>query len=147
MNDPMRTDHIQYRIGKSRGFRVLTFVLAFACMIPLAAILFFIIKAGITRINFHFLVNIPRPVGEKGGGIANALLGSVIIIALACLIAIPIGMAASWHDWRLVLIVALLAHALALITLTYRKIRDADGQPLPLGTYLAVASLILLSLP
>lgn len=91
MNDPMRTDHIKYRIGKSKGFRALTFVLAFACMIPLAAILFFIIKAGITRINFHFLVNIPRPVGEKGGGIANALLGSVIIIALASLIAIPIG--------------------------------------------------------
>ncbi len=91
MNDPMRTDHIRYRIGKNNGFRILTFVLAFACMIPLVAILFFIIKAGITRINFHFLVNIARPVGEKGGGIANALLGSVIIVALASLIAIPIG--------------------------------------------------------
>lgn len=91
MTDPMRTDHIKYRIGKSKGFKILTIILAFACMVPLAAILFFIIKAGITRINLHFLVNIPRPVGEKGGGIANALLGSVIMIALACLIAIPMG--------------------------------------------------------
>jgi len=93
-NELMRTDHIKYRIGKSKGFRILVFVLAFACMIPLAAILFYIIKAGIAHINWDFLVNIPRPVGEKGGGIVNALLGSILIIALASLIAIPIGILA-----------------------------------------------------
>jgi phosphate transport system permease protein len=90
----MRTDNIKYRIGKSNGFKGLIFVLAFGCMIPLVAILFFIIRAGIAHINWNFLVNIPRPVGEKGGGIANALLGSIIIIALASLIAIPIGILA-----------------------------------------------------
>jgi phosphate transport system permease protein len=90
----MKVDNVRYRIGKSGGFKVLTFVFALACMIPLAAILFFIIRAGITRINWHFLVNIPRPVGEKGGGIANALMGSVIIVALASVIAIPIGILA-----------------------------------------------------
>jgi len=90
----MAVDNVQYRIGKSKGFRALTFVFAIACMVPLTAILFFIIRAGITRINWHFLVNIPRPVGEKGGGIANALVGSVIIIALASVIAIPIGILA-----------------------------------------------------
>jgi phosphate transport system permease protein len=60
-------------------------------VIPLLAILFFIIKAGITKINWHFIVNVPKPVGETGGGIANALLGSVIIIGVAAAIAIPIG--------------------------------------------------------
>ncbi len=68
--------------------------LAFACVIPLIAILIFIIKAGVTKINWHFLVNVPKPVGEVGGGIANALLGSVIIIAVASVIAIPIGIMA-----------------------------------------------------
>jgi phosphate transport system permease protein len=82
---------VKYRIGKSYGFQILTTILAFACVIPLLAILFFIIKAGITKINWHFLVNIPKPVGEAGGGIANALLGSIIIIACASIIAIPIG--------------------------------------------------------
>jgi phosphate transport system permease protein len=82
---------VKYRIGKSYGFQVLIIVLAFACVIPLIAILLFIIKAGITKINWHFLVNIPKPVGEVGGGIANALLGSIIIIAVASVIAIPIG--------------------------------------------------------
>lgn len=87
----MHIGSVKYRIGKSTGFQVLTIILSFACVIPLIAILFFIVKAGITRINWHFLVNIPRPVGEAGGGIANALLGSLIIIAVAAIIAVPIG--------------------------------------------------------
>jgi phosphate transport system permease protein len=82
---------IKYRIGKSTAFKVLTIVLAFACILPLIAILFYIIRAGISKINWHFLVNIPKPVGETGGGIANALLGSMIIIGVAAIIAIPIG--------------------------------------------------------
>lgn len=90
----MNIGSVKYRIGKSYGFQILTIVLAFACVIPLIAILFFIIKAGITKINWHFLVNVPKPVGEAGGGIANALVGSIIIIALASVIAIPIGILA-----------------------------------------------------
>ncbi|HTQ29490.1 MAG TPA: phosphate ABC transporter permease PstA, partial [Puia sp.] len=43
------------------------------------------------KINWHLLVNIPKPVGETGGGIANALLGSAIIILVATIIALPIG--------------------------------------------------------
>jgi phosphate transport system permease protein len=69
----------------------LTIFFAFACVLPLLAILIYIIKAGITKINWHFLTNLPKPVGESGGGIANALVGSVIIIAVAAIIAIPIG--------------------------------------------------------
>jgi phosphate transport system permease protein len=87
----MNIGSVKFRIGKSLGFQVLTIVLSFSCVIPLIAILIFIIRAGITKINWHFLVNVPRPVGEVGGGIANALLGSVIIIIVASVIAIPIG--------------------------------------------------------
>jgi phosphate transport system permease protein len=90
----MQIGSVKYRIGKSLGFQLLTITLAFACVIPLIAILVFIIKAGITKINWHFLVNVPKPVGETGGGIANALLGSVIIIVVAAVIAIPIGILA-----------------------------------------------------
>src|SRR5580698_1996352 len=82
---------VKYRIGKSTGFQVLTIVLAFSCVIPLIFILIYIIQAGITKINWHFLVNLPKPVGETGGGIANALVGSMIIIAVASVIAIPFG--------------------------------------------------------
>src|ERR1700743_2660160 len=90
----MHASNVKYRLGKSYGFQILTYVLAFACVIPLLAILFFIIKAGITKINWHFLVNVPNPVGESGGGIANALVGSILIIIVAAIIAIPIGILA-----------------------------------------------------
>jgi phosphate transport system permease protein len=83
--------NIKYRIGKSYTAQILTTIFAFACVIPLLFILFYILKAGITKINWHFLVNIPKPVGEAGGGILNALLGSILIIFCASVIAIPIG--------------------------------------------------------
>jgi phosphate transport system permease protein len=87
----MQTSNIKYRIGKSKAFQGLTILLALACVIPLLAILFYIIRAGATKINWHFLTHVPKPVGEAGGGIANALLGSAIIILVAAAIAIPIG--------------------------------------------------------
>jgi phosphate transport system permease protein len=86
--------NIKYRIGKSYVAQIVTTVFAFACVIPLLFILGFIIKAGVTKINWHFLVNVPKPVGETGGGIANALVGSILIIFCASLIAIPIGVLA-----------------------------------------------------
>jgi phosphate transport system permease protein len=90
----MNIESVKFRLGKSSGFQILIYVLAFACVIPLLFILFYILKAGLTKINWHFLVNVPKPVGESGGGIANALLGSVLIIAVASVIAIPIGIMA-----------------------------------------------------
>jgi phosphate transport system permease protein len=90
----MNIKSVKYRLGKSSGFQILIYVLAFACVIPLLFILFYIIRAGITRINWHFLVNIPKPVGEAGGGVANALVGSILVIAVASIIAIPIGIMA-----------------------------------------------------
>ena len=90
----MQASNVKFRLGKSYGFQILTYVLAFACVVPLIAILFFIIRAGVSKINWHFLVNIPKPVGETGGGIANALVGSILIILVASVIAIPIGILA-----------------------------------------------------
>ncbi len=85
------SNHVKYRIGKSTGFQALTIVLATSCVIPLVAILMYIIKAGITKINWNFLTNVEKPVGEIGGGIAHALMGSILVIFFASLIAIPIG--------------------------------------------------------
>src|ERR1700753_2658942 len=86
----MNIESVKFRLGKSSGLQVHLYALAFACVIPLLFILGFIIKAGITKINWHFLVNIPKPVGETGGGIANALVGSILIILVATVIAVPI---------------------------------------------------------
>jgi phosphate transport system permease protein len=59
--------------------------------VPLLLILFYIIKQGISSINWDFFINLPKPVGEKGGGIINALIGSGIIVFCASLMAIPFG--------------------------------------------------------
>jgi len=84
-------NRIQYRIGKSKLFQILIVVFAFLITIPLIAIIYYVFKTGISKINWHFIVNIPKPVGETGGGIANALVGSLFIVFSAALIAVPVG--------------------------------------------------------
>jgi phosphate transport system permease protein len=82
---------ITYRIAKSNGMNGFIILFSAICVLPLMFILGYIIKAGIGAINWSFFVNIPKPVGEIGGGIANALIGTTIIIAIATIIAVPIG--------------------------------------------------------
>ncbi len=63
-------------------------------LIPLLAILFYLIYKGASSLNLAFFTHIPAPVGEEGGGMANSIVGSGIILTLASLMGIPIGIAA-----------------------------------------------------
>lgn len=85
---------IKKRIWLSRLFKGIVLLFAFGITLPLIAILFYVIKEGASKINWHFLTNIPRPVGEAGGGIANAIVGSLLIVAVAAILAIPFGILA-----------------------------------------------------
>jgi phosphate transport system permease protein len=87
MNNPK----IKYRVGKSKFFQALIVLFAFVITIPLILIILYIFREGITKINWDFLTKIPKPVGEEGGGIVNALIGSVLIVLTATVIAVPIG--------------------------------------------------------
>jgi len=82
---------VKYRVGKSKLFQVLIVFFAFLITVPLLFIILYIFKEGVTKINWSFLTKIPKPVGESGGGIVNALIGSVIIVATATVIAVPLG--------------------------------------------------------
>lgn len=82
---------LNYRITKTKCMQLLVYFLVFLTILPLIFILIYIVKAGIGAINWDFIVNIPKPVGEIGGGIANALLGTIIILFFATIIAVPIG--------------------------------------------------------
>jgi phosphate transport system permease protein len=62
-------------------------------LLPLAAILFYLVYKGASSLNLAFFTHIPAPVGEEGGGMANSIVGSGIVLALASLIGIPIGIA------------------------------------------------------
>ena len=85
---------IGIRNTKSILFKSVIIFFAFVITIPLIIVLLYIIKQGVTQVNWHFLTNIPAPVGETGGGIANALLGSFIIVIMSSVIAIPVGILA-----------------------------------------------------
>jgi len=63
-------------------------------LLPLAAILFYLVYKGASSLNLAFFTHIPAPVGEEGGGMANSIVGSGIVLALASLMGIPIGIAA-----------------------------------------------------
>jgi phosphate transport system permease protein len=58
---------------------------------PLIAIFVYLLYKGTSSLNLDFFTQIPKPVGESGGGMANAILGSGILLALASCIGIPIG--------------------------------------------------------
>ena len=65
-----------------------------AALIPVAMILFFVIGKGLGSINWAFFTNMPKPVGEVGGGMANAILGSLTMVGLGAAFAVPLGIVA-----------------------------------------------------
>jgi len=60
-------------------------------LIPLVFVLFFVISQGVQSLNLDFFLHNPRPVGEIGGGMANAIVGTLILTGLAAALAVPIG--------------------------------------------------------
>jgi phosphate transport system permease protein len=60
-------------------------------LVPLALILFFVVTQGIRALNVNFFTHMPAPVGETGGGMVNAIVGTLIVTGLASLMAVPIG--------------------------------------------------------
>lgn len=76
---------------KDNIFKSVIIFFALLSAIPLLLILFYLAKEGITSLSWDFLFNLPKPIGEAGGGISNAIVGTFILIAISSVIAIPIG--------------------------------------------------------
>jgi len=90
----MDTSGLQYRIIKDRIFLLLVIVLSGIMILPLFLIIAYIIRNGIAVINWEFLVSLPRPMGDIGGGIANAIVGSCMLVFVASILSIPLGISA-----------------------------------------------------
>jgi phosphate transport system permease protein len=60
-------------------------------LIPLALILFFVVSQGIQALNVEFFISMPKPVGEPGGGMANGIVGTLLLAGLGSLLAVPVG--------------------------------------------------------
>jgi phosphate transport system permease protein len=82
---------IAHRNKKNKAFKGIIIAGTVLSTLPLLLILFYIFKQGITAINWDFFTNLPKPVGETGGGVSNALVGSILILLVSCVLAIPVG--------------------------------------------------------
>lgn len=83
--------NIKIRKFKNAFFKTLIFTFAILSCLPLVLILYNIVREGVSSLNFNFLLNLPKPVGETGGGISNALIGTTILIIISSVISVPIG--------------------------------------------------------
>jgi phosphate transport system permease protein len=90
----MMKDHTATRMMKDKAFRVIVLLLACFAMLPLLLILYYITRNGIAVINWEFLTQLPRPIGEAGGGVFNAVIGTGMLIILSSILSIPFGIAA-----------------------------------------------------
>jgi len=79
------TDHVM------TGLAILT---VFLVLTPLVAIFGYLVYRGVGSLSWNFLTQIPKPVGEEGGGMANAIVGSVMILGIASIIGVPFGIGA-----------------------------------------------------
>jgi phosphate transport system permease protein len=91
-------------MSRSRRRRVLSAVFSGACaasvllaLVPLAFILLYLLKKGAGALEWGFLFHNPKPVGEPGGGFANAIVGTLVLIGLASIFAVPVGVIAGLY--------------------------------------------------
>jgi phosphate transport system permease protein len=79
------------RHAVSTAMSALCVLAVLVALVPVAMILSFVVTKGLGSLNLDFFTQTPKPVGETGGGMANAILGSLIICAIGAVFAIPIG--------------------------------------------------------
>src|SRR5262245_29439372 len=95
---PPRSDAPAPRRGPSWGRRLrntLTVAACYACaaivIIPLLLIVSHLLARGVAGLTPEFFLHMPKPVGEPGGGMANAIVGTLILIGIGMLFAVPVG--------------------------------------------------------
>ena len=75
----------------------LMYVAAALAILPLILIVIHLLRLGGGAINLAFFTQMPRPPGENGGGMANAIVGTLILISIASLVGLPIGVGAGLY--------------------------------------------------
>jgi len=88
---PYDIQGLQGRRIKDRIFSCVVWLLTFSCLAVVFIILFYIFEKGIGSLNWALFSQNPKPVGENGGGMLNAIVGSLMVVVIAAIIAIPIG--------------------------------------------------------
>jgi len=75
----------------ARGLCVVATIVA---IVPLVSVLYYVARAGVAGLSWDFFTSLPAPVGESGGGMKNAIVGTLILVGLAAAVGIPLGVMA-----------------------------------------------------
>jgi phosphate transport system permease protein len=84
-------DYHRWRKFKNGLMQLITCLCTLAVVLPLGLIFYHVLKSGIGAVNWDFFTQLPKPVGETGGGMANAILGTFELLGLASLMGVPVG--------------------------------------------------------
>src|SRR5207248_9582373 len=84
-------DYARYRKWKSTAMSVAAILCALLVVAPLLLVLVHLVREGSSAINWDFLTKLPASVGENGGGMANAIIGTFVLLGLALVLGVPIG--------------------------------------------------------
>jgi phosphate transport system permease protein len=93
MSEPLKASAFSVLWRKALSSAVVAFcaLSVVIALVPLGFVLFFVVTQGVRAVNLAFFLQMPKPVGEAGGGMANAIVGTLLVSGLAALMAIPIG--------------------------------------------------------
>jgi phosphate transport system permease protein len=88
---PFSNTRHRWRKGKSLILSGLCLAAAVATVAPLGLVFFHLVQQGFSALSWDFFTKLPKPVGEEGGGMANAISGTIVLLLLASSIGIPVG--------------------------------------------------------
>lgn len=89
--------HYQRRRLTDLAVRGTCLVATLLALVPLISVLYYVAARGLSGISPEFFTELPKPVGEQGGGMANAIVGTLKLVGLACLFGIPPGVLAGLY--------------------------------------------------
>jgi phosphate transport system permease protein len=92
-----RASGLARRRGVSILMVTLTCLAAAVAVVPLVVILAYLLKQGASALSLDFFTSMPKPVGETGGGMANAIVGTLILIGIASTVGLPVGIGAGLY--------------------------------------------------
>ncbi len=87
----MSASFSHWRKLKNRLMQGVTLLCAMLVVRPLVLVFYHVLKCGIGVLNWSFFTALPKPVGETGGGMANAIVGSLELLGLAAVLGVPVG--------------------------------------------------------
>jgi phosphate transport system permease protein len=82
---------------KSDAMIAVTALATLLALVPLFLVLGYLLSKGASSVNLNFFIQTPKPVGEHGGGMANAIVGTFELVGMACLLGVPVGIGAGLY--------------------------------------------------